>query len=269
MLQRTGGPPVTGLDDIGVYVVNLRRRPDRRELIQRQLERLPATYTSDWDGPFDGRATSRESLERAGYWLFDWQITSTNPWWSRPLKYGEIGCALSHLACWTDAASRPEPFTLIVEDDAVLCPDFTDRLLDRLDGARSRYGFGLLYLGRYPLEPDQPAGPGLVVPGYSHCTYGYLMARHALRALLGARLDQAIIPVDEFLPALYTDHPRPDVRKRFPRRLAALACDPPLVRQMPKDKAGSDTEDSRFVEACPIRVTGQVAVSPDRPARFL
>lgn len=66
--------------------------------------------------------------------------------------------------------------------------------------------------------------------------------------ILDARLDLAMVPVDEFLPALYHPHPRPDLRRRFPPRLRALAFDPPLVTQRPKAEAGSDTEDSAFVE---------------------
>ncbi|MGP4050244.1 hypothetical protein [Streptomyces sp. 2A115] len=66
--------------------------------------------------------------------------------------------------------------------------------------------------------------------------------------MLNARLDQAILPVDEFLPALYTEHPRPDVRARFPRRLTALAFDPPLVTDLPADGEDSDTRDSALAQ---------------------
>jgi glycosyl transferase, family 25 len=88
----------------------------------------------------------------------------------------------------------------------------------------------------------------VVEPGYSHCTFGYLLSRGALGRLLAVGLERAIVPIDEFLPALYCDHPRPDLRARFSRQLGALAFDPPLVTQLPKQQAGSDTEDSDFVE---------------------
>jgi glycosyl transferase family 25 len=236
------------LDDLSIYVINLRRRVDRREWMRAQLNGLDATYTSDWHGPYDGLVLSRASLESAGYGLFDWQLDSDNPWWNRPLKYGEIGCTLSHLACWAHAAASGSKYTLILEDDAVLVPDFRNRLEEAMHSAHRAGGFDLLYLGRFPLEPDLPAGPGLAVPGYSHCTFAYLLAATALPALLDARLGQAIVPVDEFLPAMYIEHPRLDVRRRFPRQLTAFACDPPLVAQLPKMQAGSDTEDSPYVE---------------------
>ena len=212
---------------------------------------LPVTFISDWTGHFDGHELSRTQLEVAGYKLFPWQIESDNPWWSRSLKYGEIGCTLAHLACWRHAArTGDEQFIVILEDDVILTSTFLDDLLTGLRRVVPDSLFDLLYLGRYPLEPerDQPARAGFVSPAYSHCTFGYLLTRPALDLLLAARLERAVVPVDEFLPSLYIDHPRPDLRARFPRRLTALAFDPPLVRQRPKDEAGSDTEDSDFVE---------------------
>ncbi len=69
----------------------------------------------------------------------------------------------------------------------------------------------------------------------------------AARLLLAAGLGGALIPVDEFLPAMYIDHPRADVRTRFPPRLCVLSFDPPLVHQLPKLTAESDTEDTEFI----------------------
>lgn len=207
---------------------------------------LYARYTSDWDLAFDGRELTRATVEQAGYRIFPWRIDSSNPWWSRPLKLGEIGCTIAHLACWTDAAKNSDkPYILILEDDAVLPSDFLPRLLDTVD--RIDIPFDLLYLGRFPLEPDLPAAPGLVHPSYSHCSFAYLLRRSALKNILALRLDQALVPVDEFLPCLYIDHPREDLNARFPRQLTALAFEPPLVTQLPKEEAGSDTEDSKFV----------------------
>lgn len=237
------------LADVRIYVINLPRRIDRRIRLAARLATLgTVTYTSDWPETFDGQVLDRGQLEKRGVGLFPWKMESTNPWWSRDLKLGEIGCTLAHIACWRDAAeSGREQYILILEDDADLPPDFANGLASSIALAeRAAPGFGLLYLGRFPLEPDQALEPGIVRPGYSHCTFGYLVSRASLAVLLAAGLDRAVIPVDEFLPALYLDHQRHDVRARFPRCLDAVALDPPLVRQLPKDTWGSDTEDSAF-----------------------
>src|SRR5262249_53211318 len=159
---------------------------------------LPVTFTSDWTGPFDGRDLTLTLLDANGYKLFPWQMESENPWWSRPLKYGEIGCTLSHLACWKHAAATgDEDFVVILEDDAIVPPTFLAALLTGLRQIVSRDPFDLLYLGRFPLEPqrDQPVIAGFVSPAYSHCTYGYLLTRPALDALLAAHVERAIVPV--------------------------------------------------------------------------
>jgi len=233
---------------IQTFVINLARRPDRRARMEAVLPPcLAPRFTTLWSGPVDGITLVPERLD--GIRLFPgWMILSSNVWWSRPLKKGEVACAISHWLCWNRAHEEGATAALILEDDTVFADDFGRRLrgtlqqLDQLDP-----GWGLCYLGRVPLEPDRPFAAGLVRPGYSHCTYAYLLSRIGLGAVLAAGYDQAVIPVDEFLPALYIDHPREDVRARFPRRLTAYAMSPSVVGQLPKTEAGSDTEDSDFI----------------------
>jgi glycosyl transferase, family 25 len=88
---------------------------------------------------------------------------------------------------------------------------------------------------------------GIVHPGYSYCTFGYLLSASGLRRVLNCGFERALIPVDELLPALYMDHPREDIRLLYPKRLRAYAVEPALITQLPKDEAGSDTEASPFV----------------------
>lgn len=205
---------------------------------------LAVTYTSTWRGPFDGRELTLSAIAEQGCGLFPWRIDSPNPWWSRPLKLGEVACSLSHLRCWQDGVDHDHQYLVVLEDDVCLAPDFRNRLFSRLAAAQD---WDLLYLGRLPQEADRGHVNGFAIPGYSHCTYGYALTQHAARLLLSAGLADALIPVDEFLPAMYLDHPREDVRARFPARLRALAFDPPIVWQLPKEVAGSDTEDTGFV----------------------
>lgn len=230
------------------FVINLARRPDRRARMEAVLPSwLERESTTLWSDAVDGATLAAERLD--GIRLFPgWMIPSSNMWWSRPLKMGEVACAVSHWLCWKHACEEGTGAALILEDDTVFADDFGHglrRALQQLDELDPRWG--LCYLGRVPLEPDRPCAPGLVRPGYSHCTYAYLLSRIGLDAVLTAGFDQAVIPVDEFLPALHIDHPRDDVRARFPRRLSAYAMSPSTVGQLPKTEAGSDTEDSDFI----------------------
>jgi glycosyl transferase family 25 len=232
---------------MNVFVVNLKRRPDRRERMERILPPAwSAEYTTYWPGPLDGQTIDPAALP--GFGLFPWQCSSDNPWWNRPLKRGEIGCSVSHWLCWKKARAAHADMALILEDDAVLVDHCEQRLaegLARLNALDRRWD--LVYLGRWPLAEDEPVVSGIVRPGYSYCTYAYLLSAAGLAKVLAAGFEQALIPVDEFLPALYMDHPREDVRRRYPKRLNAYAFELQLVSQLPKDEAGSDTEASDFV----------------------
>lgn len=230
------------------FIINLKRRPDRRQRISSILPpQLDVEYTTDWDGPLDGLFINRGDL--TGYGLFPWKIDSDNEWWCRPLKKGEIGCSISHWLCWNRAYISSGNVFLFLEDDAVLVEGFYNKLLSSIK-TLTQYdkSWDLLYLGRFPLYPDQPAIDGIVRPGYSHCSFGYILTRAALEKVLQTNFHHAIIPVDEFLPALYVDHPRHDVRLRYQKCLAAYALQPPIVLQLPKTEAGSDTEASDFME---------------------
>lgn len=230
------------------YVVNLRRRPDRRARMERVLPaRWTAQFTSDWDGPMDGQSIDPDDLP--GFELYPWQIPSDNPWWSRPLKLGEIGCAISHWMCWQHAEADGADVALILEDDAVLAENAAARFADSLARLSAvDPAWDLLYLGRWALDhEDDTVAPGIVRPGYSYCTFGYALSASGLAAMLRSGFERALIPVDELIPALYLDHPRADIRVLYPKRLRAYALEPPLVTQLPKEEAGSDTEASAFV----------------------
>jgi collagen beta-1,O-galactosyltransferase len=79
-----------------------------------------------------------------------------------------------------------------------------------------------------------------------------------MRTVLNCGFERALIPVDELIPALYMDHPREDIRSLYPKRLRAYALKPPLVQQLPKDEAGSDTEASPFVMSRRLQPGGSV-----------
>ena len=234
---------------MNVFVVNLARRPDRRARMERILPpSWDVEFTTHWAGPLDG--ASIDPAEMQAYGLFDWQVESTNEWWNRPLKLGEIGCAISHLLCWRRAAEQKSELTVVLEDDVSLAPGIAIELDARLAGLRALDpAWDLVYLGRWALEPaaDIPVGDGLVRPCYSFCTFGYALSAAGLAKLLDVGFELELIPVDELFPALYLPHPRADVRDRYPARLSAYAFEPPLVTQLPKEVAGSDTEATAFV----------------------
>lgn len=209
---------------------------------------VKAEFTTYWQGPLDSRNVNPETLE--GFGLFPWEICSDNKWWKRPLKKGEVACSISHWLCWRKASETDDSLFLFLEDDVCFIPEFSLKLEIGILGLNDYDPhWNLLYLGRVPLYPDKSAFNGIVKPGYSHCTYAYILTKPAIKKILETSFEKDIIPVDEFLPAMYIDHPREDVRKRYSKILSAYAFEPQIVSQLPKSVAGSDTEDSDFYDA--------------------
>jgi len=137
---------------------------------------------------------------------------------------------------------------MILEDDFTFARQFCAKLETSILNLKNRDPrWDLLYLGREPLGVDFSLSKGITRPGYSFGAYAYMLSQAGVRKLLSAGYPEHLIPVDEFLPAMYTDHPREDVRRVYTKRLSAYALEPPLVPEIDDLKWGSDTEASDFL----------------------
>lgn len=84
-----------------VYVINLRRRPERRRRMQATLALLNIKATF-WDAT-DGKVLSEEYLERHRISSLEGYL---DPYHQRPMTFGEIGCFLSHYRIWEEAKRK-------------------------------------------------------------------------------------------------------------------------------------------------------------------
>jgi glycosyl transferase family 25 len=227
-----------------VFVINLARAAERRAFILKELGRAGFSPSDiEMMRAVDGRDLTPDLLHRRGASLFaNWRLPSSPvvPF-ARDLKWGEVACSLSHIEAWRQIAASAEPYGMVLEDDVEFLADA--RTIRRELWLLSSLvpGWHLCYVGRGPVTPlffpaEQPetrVAPHLVVPNFRYGAYAYAVSRAGAIELLEARLERAIVPVDDFLPALYTPHPRHDVRRAFGRgdRLRAFAIDPRLAHQ--------------------------------------
>ncbi len=236
------------MESAGIYVVTLPHRLDRRAHIEELLKRVEVvTYSSEIGCAFDQEAVKQQIAQ--GVELFPWQIKSDNEWWKRPLKYGEVGCTLSHICCWEHARFRDLERCIVFEDDAVFDDniwDVTLRLCDELSSYDPQWD--LLYLGRERIEPDAKVFSEFCVPGFSYCTYGYVLSRSGIETVCAFNLRKCIMPLDEFLPATYCIHPRPDVAKCVLITLRTYGLLSDIVTEGDERVFGSDTENSDYIE---------------------
>ena len=67
------------------------------------------------------------------------------------------------------------------------------------------------YVGRKELYPDLEdiiqGTKNLKVPKYSYWTLGYLISERGAKKLIAGRPIKNLLPVDEYLPIMFNDHP--------------------------------------------------------------
>lgn len=197
-----------------IYVITSDYEAAANQLIPREmLKRIRKLGISDvlvkLIPAVNGKDLTEQMLDEHGLQLYNWQLPeSNNSWWNRPLTLGEIGCTLSHLVCWHDAAaSGVKKGILVLEDDFLAKSQYHDNINE--DTVPSDYH--LLYLGRNAILPDKPFNhPQLVKPGYSYNTHAYMLSAKGIQNFLDHDFRNKIIPADEMLSATF-DHPREDL----------------------------------------------------------
>ncbi|EHB05373.1 Glycosyltransferase 25 family member 1, partial [Heterocephalus glaber] len=223
----TRTPDKMGFDE--VFLINLRRRQDRRARMLRALREQGALGVQMLPGYRD-------------------------PYHGRPLTKGELGCFLSHFRIWTEIVDRGLQKSLVFEDDLRFEVFFKRRLMNLMqDVEQEGLDWDLIYVGRKRMQVEHPekAVPrvrNLVEADYSYWTLAYAMSLQGARKLLAAEPLAKMLPVDEFLPVMFDKHPVSEYRAHFsPRDLRAFSVEPLLIyptHYTGDDGYVSDTETS-------------------------
>ncbi|XP_011498095.1 PREDICTED: glycosyltransferase 25 family member isoform X2 [Ceratosolen solmsi marchali] len=191
-----------------IYMINLFRRPERRRRMLACFDELG--IKAEVINAIDGR-TLNESI------LNSWNIKIMpgykDPYHKRPMTMGEVGCFLSHYIVWNKILEDNHMYTLVMEDDVKFEPYFRQKLtfiLQELQHFKSDWD--LVYLGRKQMQKDPEnvvnGSQYLVYAGYSYWTIGYMLSANGARKLIDAKPLENLIPVDEFIPIMYNNHPR-------------------------------------------------------------
>ncbi|XP_036410516.1 procollagen galactosyltransferase 2-like isoform X2 [Megalops cyprinoides] len=236
-----------GFDEI--FLINLKRRLDRRQRMLRTLEVLGIEATLI--EAVDGKALNSSQLQALG---IDMLPGYKDPYSDRVLTRGEIGCFLSHHHIWTQVVERRLQRVLVLEDDVRFEPRFRSRLLAIMENVEHvQLDWDLIYVGRKRLQVKQreqavEGVSNLVVPDYSYWTLGYALSLQGATKLVHAQPFGKMLPVDEFLPVMFNKHPKEEYMEHFePRDLRAFSVEPLLL--FPTHYTGepgyiSDTETS-------------------------
>ncbi|KAG7477300.1 hypothetical protein MATL_G00092830 [Megalops atlanticus] len=244
-----------GFDE--VYLINLRRRPDRRERMLWSLYELEIDVKVV--DAVDGGALNSSDIKLLGVDLLPGYY---DPFSGRTLTKGEVGCFLSHYYIWKEIVDMQLDKALIFEDDVRFQGNFKRRLLRLMEEVEKvDLDWDIIYLGRKQVKPgdEEPVENvrNLVVADYSYWTLSYAISQQGAQKLLNAEPLSKMLPVDEFLPIMYDKHPNEKYKAHFPNRnLQAYSTRPLLVQ--PCHYAGdpewvSDTETSTLWDDDTVR----------------
>ena len=133
------------------YVINLDDATDRMEFMKTQLEAHGVPYTRV--SAVQGSKLTDAEVRKHTTALCGWTCTRST-----------LGCAMSHRSVWREVM-RTERAALVLEDDAVLCPDFKGRVKEALAACPPDYD--VLVLGCFFLcdvNRKYPAGLRMIRP---------------------------------------------------------------------------------------------------------
>ncbi|XP_031682075.1 procollagen galactosyltransferase 2 [Oncorhynchus kisutch] len=235
-----------GFDE--VYLINLRRRQDRRDRMLYSLNELEIDVKVV--DAIDGGALNSSDIKILGVDILPGYY---DPFSRRTLTKGEVGCFLSHYYIWKEMVDQQMDKALIFEDDVRFQANFKRRVIRLMEEVEMvELDWDIIYLGRKQVKPgDEEVVENvrnLVVADYSYWTLSYAISLQGAQKLLNAEPLSKMLPVDEFLPIMYDKHTNENYKSHYPNRnLQAFSTRPLLVQ--PAQYAGdpkwvSDTETS-------------------------
>lgn len=181
-----------------IYIINLKRRPDKLRRVQRRIKNIGIDLICDVEviNAVDGTIISDNYIKNKVTVPTDY----FDPVYGRGMTKGEIGCALSHHRCW-GKISKGESNVLIIEDDAVFDDDFIERVKQFQSGLKYRE-WDLFYLGRNKKDQreEEIVYDDVVYPYFSYWCLAYVLTPNGAKKLYESNYLENLIPSDEFVP---------------------------------------------------------------------
>lgn len=194
--------------DLPIFVINLDKSPDRLALISQQLNQQKLTFQRF--AAIYGKDSPNHQV------MQNYNLNKRLKVKGYPLNLGQLGCYASHYDLWKICVELNKPI-LIIEDDAILADDFTDKYHALIEFIQQDPNyFELLYLhGNITKNNPKILRKSLKIGGsklnFYHyyksiiCTVSYIITPQGAKRLLNAS-NEIIYPVDDFMLRYYEHH---------------------------------------------------------------
>lgn len=239
-----------------VFVVHLARHRERRRRLGAALKKHGFEQVV-WINAVDG-----QQLAPCPPWEIG-DLPPVRPWqhWVDPyarraMTLGEVACTLSHVLAWEHVARSDRP-AIVLEDDAEPVSPLIDDLPMLLDDL-GYLDFHLCYLA----QRNSP-GPKPLAGRYIHLvedyhpvwTLAYFLTAPGARRLLASPWQEALVPSDELMPAVFGLNRESEVNKVFYRAPGLVVASNQRFFTPAEGSALSETEKSPAIESpdCPLR----------------
>lgn len=161
---------------IKTYITHYTPLVERKQFMENQISRfgLNAEFILNYD---------RENLTTDEIQIFD----RYHPKLNRELKLSEISLTLKHFKCYKRIIQNNEPYALILEDDALLCDDFNEKITDYFNQLPD--DFDMVFLGN---GCNMHIDSSLIVPNKnvyltghtSRCTDSYIISQNFAKKII-------------------------------------------------------------------------------------
>ena len=218
-----------------VYVITMDMSDEYKdELFERVLNLpLPSNTPVEFKQGFPGKDLLERPEDFPEYRLYPhWNLNNPEGWWwwQRPALSGEAGGMISHTMCWEDAYENGYENIMIIEDDFTVEEPIEWGIFNELDC----YEWDLCLMAHNSLHEHfsdimKPLNIGrehFIRPTFFYNTHTYILSSGGIKKLVEDHLDvlkQNIIVSDEFLSAVTSSHPRPDLREMYITNMSAVA----------------------------------------------
>ena len=218
-----------------VYIITMDMSDEYKdELFARAMDLpLPNNAVLEFMPGFVGKDLLERPEDFPEYRLYPhWNLNNPDGWWwwQRKALSGEAGGMISHTKCWLDAYEKGYENILILEDDFTLMKSIDWGIFNEIED----YDWDLCLMSHNSLDNHfsdipKPARIGkehFIRPTFFYNTHTYVLNEGGITKLVEDHLPvlkNNIIVSDEFLSAVTSSHPRPDLREMYISNINAVA----------------------------------------------
>lgn len=172
------------------FCISLKIAEDRRKKVSQHLKDSGIDFHL-----FDAIYAKKMGLKTRFAYLDDkpnWQPEDGPPY---RISQGVLGCSMSHYMLWRIMEYMPDDYFFVVEDDVELCPNFKEKLIEKMKMLPHDWQF--IFVGHCCMHEGYiPIADGIVhTPVPPMCTHAYLVRKNALRHLIETN-EMMYAPID-------------------------------------------------------------------------